>query len=313
MNGVPSWSARVKAYLAYRHKLGFALAVEGWSLPQFAHFAETRHAKHMTVQLAVDWACATKSKTRIARACRIIHLRGFAQYCQKFDPDGEVPPTGLFGSTQRRLVPHIYTDQEITDLLKATAILVPRHGLRPVTFHVLFGLLASCGLRIGEAIRLTRSDVDLREGVLSIRESKHHKSRFVPMHPTTVRALGAYAKQRDRKIHQPKSDRFFLTDKGQPLREPCVRWTLQRLTKALVWKVRGDYQRHRVHDFRHTFIVRSILRTFRRGQDADRVVLSLSTYAGHDHVSDTYWYVTGIPELMTVVSERFHRYAKVLP
>jgi integrase/recombinase XerD len=314
MNTLPaSWSARVEAYLAYRHSLGFALEAEGWCLPQFARFAAKRHAKRITVRLAVDWACATESPARITRACRILRLRGFARYCQKFDPQGEVPPTGLFGSTQRRPVPHIYSDPEMADLLQATARLSPRQGLRPLTFRVLFGLLAACGLRVGEAIRLTRSDVDLREGVLSIRKSKHHSSRFVPLHPSTVGALSAYATQRDSKISQPKSDRFFLTDRGQPLRVPCVRWTLQRLTKRLGWKVRGDYPRHRVRDFRHSFIVRSLLRAFKENQEVDRVVLALSTYAGHRCVAHTYWYVTAIPELMAVVSQRFHRCAEVMP
>jgi integrase len=311
MNREPSWITRVDAYLSYRRSLGFSLDVEARVLPQFARFAEKRRAKHLTVRLAMDWAWTSKQKTRITRAGRIIRLRSFAKYCQKFDPDGEVPPAGLFGTTHRRRVPHIYTRQEIVELLDATAILYPRKGLRPLTYRALFGLLASSGLRIGEAARLTRTDVDLDSGVLSIRDSKRHKSRFVPLHSSTVHALEAYAKQRDSRLLKPRSDYFFLLDNGKPPSGQRICCNLHRLARELGWKARGDYPQHRVQDFRHTFIVRSILRAFKQGLDIDRVVLALSHYVGHDHVADTYWYVTGIPELMAIVGERFHNYTEV--
>lgn len=313
MNAPQSWDARVDAYLAYRRSLGFSLTVESYYLPQFARFAEAQHAPRLTTQLAMDWACTSKRKTPITRACRINRLRGFAKYCRKFDPDGEIPPLGVFGRTRRRLVPHIYTEQEIAELLEAASRLRPHDGLRPLTYRTIYALLASTGLRIGEAIRLRRTDVDLHGGVLSIRCTKRHKNRFVPMHLSTVRALEAYGQQRDRKAPTPQSDHFFLLDHGKPPTRARICCGLQQLTNELGWKARGDYPRHRVRDFRHTFIVRSILRAFEAGLDMDRVVLTLATYVGHDHVADTYWYVTGIPELMAIAAERFHNYAKVLP
>jgi integrase len=311
MNATLSWAARVDAYLSYRRSLGFSLTAESVYLPQFARFAERRHARRVTVKLAVDWACTSKRQTSITRAYRVLRLRGFAKYCLRFDPEGEIPPPGLFGRTHRRRVPHIYTEQELAELLDATSTLRPPRGLRPLTYRAVYALLASCGLRIGEAIRLTRADVDLDCGVLSIRASKHHKSRFVPLHSSTIRALEAYAQQRDRRVTTPQSNHFFLLDNGKPpSRRPICR-TLHGLAKQLGWHPRGDYPRHRLQDFRHTFIVRNMLRAFEKGLNAEQVVLALSTYVGHDKVADTYWYITGTPELMAIAAERFHRYAQV--
>jgi integrase/recombinase XerD len=313
MNGTSSWRARVDAYLAYRRSLGYSLTPECFYLPHFASFAEQHRATRLTAQLAIDWACTSKRQNPITRANRIMRLRGFAKYCQKFDSAVEIPPLGLFGRTKRRLVPHIFRDQEITDLLDATSKLRPCNGLRPLTYRAIFGLLASCGLRIGEVTRLTRADVDLDCGVLSICDTKRHKSRFVPMHSSTAGALGDYAQERDRRVVSPQSDHFFLLDNGKPPSRPRICCTLHGLANDLGWKPRGDYAHHRVQDFRHTFIVSNILRALQAGLDVDRVVLALSTYVGHDHVADTYWYVTGIPELMEIAGKRFENYSEVMP
>jgi integrase/recombinase XerD len=312
MNETVSWTDRVNAYLSYRRSVGFSPLPESLYLPQFARFAEQQHASRLTVQLAMDWACTAKRPTPITRAYRILRLRGFAKYCQKFDPDTEIPPLGLFGRTRRRLVPHIYTQQELAELLEATSELHPRDGLRPLTYRTIYGLLASCGLRIGEAIRLTRTDVDLAGGVLSITGTKRHKSRFVPLHASAVRALAAYAQERDRRALWPQSNHFFLLDNGKPPRRPRLCCTLHRLADDLGWKPRGDYPHHRLQDFRHTFIVSNILRAFEAGLEMDRVVLALSTYVGHNHVTDTYWYVTGVPELMAMAGERFRTYSQAV-
>ena len=287
---------------------------ESLYLPQFARFAEQQHAPRITVQLAIDWACTSKRQTPITRAHRIIRLRGFAKYCQKFDPDGEIPPHWpVWANTPSPGAPYLHRAGDSLTFLEATSNLRPRDGLRPLTYRTVYALLASCGLRIGEATRLTRADVDLDCGVLSIRGTKRHKSRFVPLHSSTVGALETYAQQRDRRVLSPQSDHFFLLDNGRPPTRPRICCTLQRLANDLGWKPRGDYAQHRVQDFRHTFIVRNILRAFEAGLDADRVVLALSTYVGHDHVADTYWYVTGIPELMAMAGERFQNYSKAVP
>ncbi|WP_287140017.1 tyrosine-type recombinase/integrase [Crocosphaera sp.] len=201
----------------------------------------------------------------------------------------------------------------MTTLLDTAVQLSPPNGLRPLTCLTIFGLLATSGLRISEALNLTRADADLKSGVLNIQEGKFHKSRLVPLHQTTVDKLIWYAINRDEKLLKPTSDRFFLRDDGQPANQPGLLYALQALCHQLNWSPRGDHLHHRLHDFRHTahtFIVHSLLRFYQHNIDIDRAILSLSTYVGHARVSDTYWYFTGVPELMSIVAQRFQHYAQ---
>ncbi|MCK0505433.1 tyrosine-type recombinase/integrase [Aromatoleum anaerobium] len=311
MNAPVSWMTRVETYLAYRRRHGFELSIDATQLRSFARFADRcGTADHLTVALASAWARSSQRPNPLTWARRIDVLRGFARFCLRDDPATEMPPRGLFGPAHRRLVPHIYTEAELIALLDAANGLAPEHGLRPATCRCIFGLLAASGLRISEALGLTRADVDLEAGILRIREAKFHRQRLVPLHLTVTEYLDAYALQRDRLVPRPACDRFFLRDDGHCANRRDILYALQALCQQLGWQPRGDYPHHRLHDMRHTFIVRSTLRFYEQGIDVDRAVLALSTYVGHAKVSDTYWYFTGIPELMAIAAERFHRYTE---
>lgn len=310
MNALTSWKSRVEGYLSYRRNFGFDLATDATRLRHFARFADQLEGEdRLTVALAVQWARASARQTPITWARRIEVLRGFAKFWQRYDPATEVPPADLLGSAHRRLVPHIFTDAELTALLKATDRLVSPLGMRSATCRTIFGLLAACGLRISEATKLTHTDVDLDAGILYIREAKFHKSRLVPVHPSVACELRSYSELRNQVIISPICDRFFVCDNGKPANQAYVLYALQTLCRDLGWRPRGDYAHHRLHDLRHTFIVRSTLRFYEQGIDPDRAVAALSTYVGHAKVSDTYWYFTGIPELMAITAERFRCYA----
>lgn len=311
MSALTSWMSRVETYLAYRRRHGFKLTIDETQLRSFARFAdEIGTAEHLTVVLAVAWARSSRQPNQLTWARRIEVLQGFARFCLRDDPATETLPRGLFGPAHRRRVPHIYTDAELGVLLEACKGLVPADGLRPATCRCVFGLLAATGLRISEALSLTTTDVDLDAGVLLIREAKFHQQRLVPMHPSVTESLRAYARQRDRLVPRPIHDQFFLRDDGNGANQSGMLYALQTLCQQLGWQPRGDYRYHRLHDMRHTFIVRSTLRFYEQGIDVDRAVLALSTYVGHAKVSDTYWYFTGIPELMSIAAERFERYAQ---
>lgn len=303
-----TWAARLKAYLTYRRSFGFDLKIEETQLASFARFADQRQAERLNLELATDWARASRYPRQISWARRIEVLRGFAAFCLRSDPDTVVPPSKLFGRAHRRLVPHIYTRQELQTLLLATERLAGT--LRPVTHRMLFGLLAATGLRISEALMLTRSDVDLTTGVLDIKDTKCHQRRFVPLHASVTRELQAYAQLRDQLVLVPRVDRFFLRDDGQPVNQQGALYALHSLCDELGWQPRGDYVHHRLHDLRHTFIVHSTLRFYEEGQDVNIGLPTLSIYVGHAKVVDTYWYLTGIPELMAVAAARFQRYAE---
>ena len=311
MNAPVCWMARVDEYLAYRRGLGFELKVDETVLRSFAKFAQKTgpHAR-LTVELATEWARSSQRSTPLTWARRIEVLRGFALYCLRLDEATEIPERDLFGPAHRRLVPHIFTQAELVALLEAAQNLPPAAGLRAATCQSVLGLLATCGLRISEALALSRNDVDLEAGVLHIRTAKFHKQRLVPLHPSVTARLLAYARQRDGLVSKPVSAHFFIRQDGRPVPRTCIIYALRSLCQQLGLSVRGDYARHRLHDLRHTFIVRSMLQFYEQNIDVDHSVLALSVYVGHAKVTATYWYFTGIPELMRIAAIRFQQFAQ---
>lgn len=306
----PSFLDQVEEYLAFRRGLGFDLKSPRWLLLDFARHAErVGHQGPMTIDLAVQWALCTRSIDPAQPVRRLSALRQFARHRVVFDPATEVPPVGLLGRVPRRKQPHIYSDAEVAALLRQASLLLPRGGLRPKTYVTFFSLLASTGLRLSEACRLAPTDVDLSDGVLTVREGKFRKSRLVPLHPTTTQALTRYAAHRNAS-RQTRSGAFFRTDRAPALTCAAVKKTFSRLRHRLGWTAQGRARRPRIHDFRHAFAVRRLLRWYEEGADVDRKILALSTYLGHAKATDTYWYLSAIPELMTLTSQRFERFAR---
>jgi len=308
MSSAPTMQAQVETYLAMRRSMGFDLRIEGRQLLAFARYVdETGHRGPLTVAMAVQWAQQSQRATRLTWARRIQLLRPFMQYCAQFDPETEIVPSGLFGPVHRRLVPHIYTEAEISALLAAAALLPTRTGLRlrPSTYVTLFGLLACTGLRISEALALTPTDVDLQRAALTVRETKFRKSRLVPVHPTTVAALMQYAKARRQRVSDQHIETFLISDRGTPLDDRTVHYTFAKLRARLAWIGRGGYAWPRIHDLRHSWICHALVRAYQQQQSVDQVIDVLSTYVGHTGVSDTYWYVTAIPELLALAGQRF--------
>ncbi len=179
-----------------------------------------------------------------------------------------------------------------------------------MTYVVFFSLLASTGLRLSEARRLERHDVDLAHGVLTIRMSKFRKSRLVPLHSTSVQALTSYAVRRDAFPDAPRSEFFFCTDRAPALDRFAIEGTFSHVRHRLGWTAHGRARRPHIHDLRHTFAVRRLLRWYEEGVDLDRKILALATYLGHAKVSDTYWYLSAVPELMAVTAQRFEHFAR---
>lgn len=297
-----------REYLAYRQNLGYVSG--GKELLRFARYADqVCHEGPLTTELAVRWATLSRGGNSGGQARRLGTVRQFAQYRSLFDERTEVPPDGLLGSPDKRKPPHIYTDEEIEILLEAAYSLPPRDGLRPHTYTILFGLLVCTGLRISEALSLTRDDVDLDQGVLTVRNTKFGKSRLVPLHPTATAALVRYAQRRDQLLPLSQSRAFFLDSQGLPIKDDAVRKTFQRLRTKLGW-TNGAGRRPRIHDLRHSFAVRRLLAWYEEGSEVDQKVAALSTYMGHVKVNNTYWYFSAVPELMAVAASRFERFAR---
>jgi integrase/recombinase XerD len=299
----------VEEYLTMRRGLGFKLHRDGKRLLDFVSFLEERGATYITNSLALEWAQQPLSAQPATWGQRLSQVRGFARYRSAMDPQTETPSFKLLPYRPVRARPYLYTDQEVQQLLAAALKLPPADGLRRWIYHALLGLLAVSGLRISEAIGLKLEDVDLGEGLLTVHGAKLGKSRLVPLHASTRQVLANYKLRRDDFLAGRPASYFFISQRGNHLDTGDVHRTFYLLSRQTGLRDPDSSSGPRLHDFRHRFAVETMLRWYRAGEDVERRLPVLSTYLGHVHVSDTYWYLTACPELMGLAVERLeHRW-----
>ncbi len=216
-------------YLQLRRSLGHELAEASWLLPGFVAYLDAHGARTVTIEAALAWAQQPETaRVTTVGPRRMTAARGFARYLAGTDADTEVPPLGLMPYRQRWRRPFIYSTLDI-DTVMARARSSIGSPLRAATYDALIGLLAASGLRIGEAIKLDRSDVDWANGVLLIRESKFGKSRLVPLQASSMQALKDYARLRDELQPRPKEPSFFVSLARKRLVYAVVCQTFRRL------------------------------------------------------------------------------------
>lgn len=203
------------------------------TLRQFIDFLKEQGATFITTEWALRWAMQPRGVQRATWARRLSMVRRFAVWLQAIDPRTEVPPVQLLRGQRRRNPPHIYNTAEVQQLMTEASKLRSRRGLCACTYTTIIGLLAATGLRPGEVLALTRADVDLENGMLFIRESKHGKSRFVPVHDSTREALAKYGRRRDRLGLEHYASAFFAAENGRALKPHAVRRTFAKLSRAL--------------------------------------------------------------------------------
>ena len=290
----------IDAYLALRRAVGFRLKTEESLLHHFARWASDGGETHVRTQTATEWAAAARSTWQRERRLRAV--AGFARHAHAEDGRHEVPPIGVFGRRHQRPSPHIYSPDELRHLLDAASRLSPTWPLRPQVFTTLFGLLASTGLRISEAQALRFGDVTV-DGLV-IRNTKFHKTRLVPLHPTAASALGRYLDLRRRS--SAVSDHVFVSPKGDRLPYGTVQETFHHLLRQV--DLRSGPPRPRIHDLRHTFAVRALEACPGGASPVGQHVRALSTYLGHARVADTCWYLHATPQLMRSVADACERF-----
>jgi len=290
-------------YLELRRSLGHELAEARWFLPGFVAYLDGLGASTVTIESALDWAqqSPTGQPTTVGPR-RMTAARGFARYLAGIYPGTEIPPLGLMPHRQRWRPPFIYSTADIETLMSRARILI-RSPLRAATYETLVGLLAAGGLRIGEAIKLDRSDIDWSGSLLLIRESKFGKSRLVPLHSTAMQALSAYAELRDELEPRPEASSFFVSQTHRRLCYVVVRQTFRQLVDTAGVGA-GAPSAPRLHDLRHTFAVRTLLSWYRSGKDVQAKLPWLSTYLGHREPASTYWYLSAAPELLSLAAAR---------
>ena len=288
----------IQDYLVLRRSLGFKLRDAGRWLSKFADFLEARGATQVTTQLALEWAQQDPTVLPSTCAQRLGYVRGFARHQIAVDSGTEIPPAGLLPFRPRRARPFLYSQEQVEQLLRCALALAPTDGLRPWTYHCLLGLLSVTGMRIGEAIRLQLDDVNLLEGLLTLRGTKFGKSRLVPIHSSTQVVLAQYREHRARCAAARASAFFFITSRGHHLDIGDIHRTFYVLSRQVGLRAADASHGPRLHDFRHRFAIETLLRWYRSSADAEQRLPLLSTYLGHVHVADTYWYLSGCPELM---------------
>lgn len=293
-------------YFALRRKLGYALRTERDEVLLFAREMDARRRRTITLPLVVDWARSARHGSERYAAWRYECVRRFLTAAACTRRGTVVPPPGYLGRPFGRRRPHIYTDDEVRDLLAATGTLTPTTGLRPWTYRALFGLLYATGLRIGEALALDCRDVDFAGGTLRVKRGKGGP-REIPLHRSVVDALAAYRARRDARHGASRSGALFLTElRATRLRYPTVNIAFRQLRRALRWR---QEPLPTTHDLRHSFAAHKFLEWIRAGKDVDAELPALSAYMGHTRPSSTYWYLTAVPELVHLVTGHTERFA----
>jgi integrase/recombinase XerD len=296
----------LKDYLRLRRSLGFQLRGAEGLLRNFVVFLQAKGASHITRELAVRWATQPDKAQPATWAWHLGIVRRFAIWHSAIDPRTEIPPVGLLPHRYQRKPPHIYSDEQIEKILRHTQQLPSPTGLRARTYTTLFGLLVATGMRVSEALGLDQPDVDLKLGILHIRRTKFGKSRYVPVHPSTVRALKNYAEARERLVPTPGIPALFISEQGRRITGWMAGYTFAKISQRIGLRAGAKGKGHgpRLQDMRHRFAARTLIHWYRAGLDVERELPKLSTYLGHVHVNDTYWYLEAVPELLQLATDR---------
>jgi integrase len=298
---VSGLSDRSEDYLRLRRALGYKLEGEGRLLAGLVAHLENMGATTVTTDAAVAWAGQVNGcAAYLARRMRV--ARHFARYLCAFDPATDVPPVDLFPAGKHRPVPYIFSASDIVALMAAATELDP--PIRAATFETVIGLLAATGMRAGEAMALNDDDIDRAAGALTVTGSKFGKSRQVLVHPSTIEALDAYQAQRDLAFPRRASRSVFVSARGSRLAHETLQPTFRRLVEIAGLEQPPGSPQPRPHSFRHTFAVDTLIGWYQDGGDVAARLPVLSTHLGHVDPAATYWYLSGVPELLALAAER---------
>jgi integrase len=305
MNTPSSLAPLVDRYLSLRRTLGYDLRTDESALRSFARFADREApSRSITTALALQWVTQSKSTERSYLSHRLRAIRSFAQFCAAIDPRTQVPPKGLFHARGKRRQPHLYTTQQVRQIMRCARRLPPDGShLRPHVFVTLVGLLSCTGMRLGEALRLQMADFDPRGHALRVPAYKFSCERVLPLHPSSVRALRRYLRLRQRWC---SGTHFFVDADGQALKPAKLRETFQAITRSIV--PNGARARPRWHDFRHSFTSRVIAYWNKRDEPVAHHLLLLARYLGHKSFQETWWYVSPARSDLEAAAARFKAY-----
>ena len=298
---------QLNQYADIRRSLGFKYATQLRILKNFVSFADSCRAEYVTADLFLQWRESFGHANPQTWYHRLGPVRMFAGWLASTDRRHEVPPINLIPAKHRRSRPYIYSDEQIRNIVRATADLPSVLGLRGLTYSTLFGLIAVTGLRISEAIALDDSDIDLAHNIVKVRCGKFGKERLLPVSESTSAAVMAYMKERNRLLGRTPIP-LFVSEQANRVTDCSTRYAFAAVSQNLGLRPACRFQKHgrgpRVHDLRHTFAARTMINWYRLGLDAEKEMIKLTNYLGHVDSKHTYWYIEAVPELLQLASER---------
>jgi integrase len=294
--------ASAEEHVALRRAMGYQLHGHDRLIGQFVDYLEHQHTDTITVEDALAWACLPHGARGRWHAARLAAVRGFAAHVHARSPQtAELIPTGLLPVHIERAVPHLYTSEQINDLLDAARVLQP--AVRGHTVATVISLMAATGLRIGEALALDTTSLDIAAATIMV-TGKYGKKRRLPVHTSTVAGLIRYLQLSRGLVGSPPDQALFVTVNATRPQAGNLRAAFRTLTRACHLAPGPGGTLPRLHDLRHTFAVNTLIDAHRGGLDVDARIAALATYLGHVSPASTYWYLTASPELLDLVNDR---------
>jgi integrase/recombinase XerD len=291
-------------YLAIRRAAGFQMRTSEEHLRRYERFAKERGDTHVRAQTALDWAAGAPSPHQRGRRLEIVRI--FARHVRVEDARHEIPPIGIFSTKRSHYRPFIFTQEQIRQLLVASAQLKPEGSLRPWTYCTLFSLMAVTGMRISEAIALRFDDI-IDDGLI-VRLTKYHKSRLIALHPTTLAGLQRYLRRR--RHVAGTDDHLFVSLRRKALNYHTVVATFLQVVRAIGLHPGVGQRGPRLHDLRHSWAVAALEASPCGIDQVNQHVLAVGTYLGHAKLASTYTYLHTTPHLLSDIANRCESVAK---
>jgi len=300
----------MEKFLLEKRACGYRYHEEGRILGHLDSFLSLEGLARIELPAPVarKWLSKTAHESSRTHQQRITVVRQFAKFLCRLGYCAYVPDSTLSARNNANFEPRILTHEQIQKLLQTVDQLAPtaRSPLRHLIMPEIFRLLYGCGFRLGEVLKLRVQDVDLDQGIVTVRQGKFRKDRLVPPALSLVNRLRNYAarlgNRRDDSI-------FFPSLHGGPYKLRAVYGVFRRLLLQCGIAHGGRGKGPRVHDLRHAFAVHTLLRWYREGADLDAKLPLLATYLGHSHLSGTqrYLHLTAelFPEVMARVDAAF--------
>jgi integrase len=299
-------SAAVDSYLSSRRAAGFQLNDHEGILRDFARFASAKGEALVCTRTVLQWIQA-RNRSPLRQRVRLRTVVHFARYLQAEDARHEVPPENACGRHRpQRRPPFLFTPQDVNALVREARLLSPAGSLQPLVYSTLLGLLASTGLRISEALNLQLKDVT-PEGLV-VRDTKFGKSRLLPLHWTTSKALDHYLECRCQEAGA--CEYLFLSVEGRKLHANTVRDVFRRLVRSLGIVRRAAQRRPRLHDLRFYFANQALTNSLDDHDGISRHMVALTTYLGHSDVRNSYWYLEATPKLLSRIAQSCEDFVK---